>query len=201
MNPNDIFANVMVLFWILVQQVCLCYVKRAYEDISGRGAPKGYFAVQGVFFLCLVLLGFDRLLGIDIVYGNLPRGGLRFYQRLKWNFFCEVMLVLDAWLVAYGWRIYRLYMSDIPRIPSLWRVRLEDIVVACFFVVPFVVYHWGMATTILKYGLPTRSIWAIQFLFIRFSGFFYALFEGAAAVLLWKMYRKIRKEGLADAGI
>ncbi len=202
MSTIDIFSNIMALFWILVQQICLCYIKRAYEDMMGR-ALRAYMALHGAFFVFLLLIGFDLLFGFDFVYGRLPEGALFFYGRLKWNFFCEVMLVLDALLVAYAWRMYRLYMRDggspFATSPSM-RVRVEDIVVVVVFFAPFLWYHAGMTETALRHNLNDEQIRTLQFFFIKVANFFYAFFEGTAAVLLWRIYRLVRREGVLSHG-
>lgn len=192
----------MALFWIFVQQICLCYIKRAYEDVMGRTA-RAHMAAQGVFFLFLLLVAFDLYFGFDFIYGRLPEGAVAFYGRLKWNFFCCVMLVLDALLVAYAWRMYRLYMrgaqdSFVPSSPA--RVRAVDLAVTIAFVLPFLWYHAGLTDTALRHGLSDADIRAQQFFFIKIANFFYAFFEGAAAVLLWRIYRRVRREGAFGHG-
>jgi hypothetical protein len=194
MSYIDMFANTMFLFWILVQQVCLCCAKWAYEDILGRTSTKRYVAFHAVIFLTLVILAFDTLFGVDIVFGMLPIGALRFYGRLKWNFLCDVMLILDALLVFYGLRIYRMYMSERPKTPSRTRVRTEDFIVAAGFLLFFIAYHRGMTDAILTYNLSGAAVRRLQFVFIRICGFFYMLFEGSGAVLLWRVYMKSREK-------
>lgn len=204
MSTIDIFSNIMALFWILVQQVCLCYIKWAYEDMMGRASRmRAYMALHGVFFVFLLSVGFDLLLGLDFVYGRLPEGALFFYGRLKWNFFCEVMLVLDALLVVYAWRMYRLYMREEGsslEASSPMRVRAWDIVVIVVFFAPFLWYHAGMTEAALRHGLDDEQVRTLQFFFIKVANFFYALFEGTAAVLLWRIYRLVRREGVLSHG-
>lgn len=198
MSGIDMFSNSMVLFWIFVQQVCLCFIKRAYEDIMGRAERvRSFIVMQAVFFGFLALLAFDLLLGFDFAYRWLPEGAFFFYGRLKWNFFCDVMLILDALLVAYAWRIYRLY-TRAPQAPlepsSPARVCLQDAVLSALFFALFLWYHAGMTKAALRHGLRDEEVRMLQFFFIKFSNFFYALFEGTAAVLLWRIYSGVRKE-------
>lgn len=198
MSTIDLFSNTMALFWILVQQLCLCYIKWAYEDIMGRAARvRAYMAMHGALFVLLLLIAYDLHFGFSLVYGRLPAGAAAFYGRLKWNFFCCVMLVLDALLVAYAWRMYRLYMRDArePFAPSSpARVRAGDFALTAAFLLPFLWYHAGLTGAALRHGLSAAEIRALQFFFIKISNFFYALFEGTAAVLLWRIYRCVRRE-------
>lgn len=198
MSGIDIFSNAMVLFWILVQQVCLCYIKWAYEDLNGRARrARLTMAAQVPLFVFFAALAFDQLLGLDFAYGRLPAGALYFYGRLKWNFFCAVMLVLDALLVAYAWRMSRLYARApetpfIPSSPAL--VFLCDAAIAALFASTFIWYHAGMTEIALRLRLGPEDVRMLQYFYIKVSNFFYALFEGTAAILLWGVYRRIRKE-------
>lgn len=196
----DIFQNSMVLFWILVQQICLCFIKWAYEDLRERPfAVLRYGAVQGIFFFLFFLLAFDTLFGLDFVYSRFPEKAFFFYPRIRWNFFCTVMLILDALLVAYGWRIYRLYMANFPRMQSAETVFMQNFVLVAAFLILFFAYHAGMTRAALRYDFSQESVWATQFFFIKIANFFYAVFEGIGAAMLWKMYRKMRGEAFLFA--
>lgn len=204
MSRIDILFNSMALFWIFVQQVCLCFIKWAYEDIMGRAARvRVYMVMHALFFAFLLILGFDLFFELNFVYRWLPKRAFFFYGRLKWNFFCEIMLILDALLVAYAWRVYRLYMRapQTPFEPSdPMRVCLQDIALSALFLAPFLWYHVGMTKMALWYSLSDPEVRVLQLFFIKFTNFFYALFEGTVAVLLWRIYRSVRKEGIAAHG-
>ena len=204
MSLIDIFSNVMAVFWIFVQQVCLCYIKWAYEDIMGRTSRMRAYMVMHVAFLALlILIGFDLLFGLDFVYSQLPKKTWFFYPRLKWNFLCTVMMLIDAHLVFYAWRLYRLYMAA-PQVPfktsSPMLVRVQDLVVTLVFFVMYLWYHAGMTNTALSHRLGDEEVLTLQFFFIKITNFFYAFFEGTAAALLWRIYSRVKKEGLVSHG-
>lgn len=188
----DIFSNAMAMFWIFVQQVCLCFIKLAYEKIMERPRrARLCYVVQGAAFVGLMIFAFDLMLGVSCFWRYIPREAWPFYGRLKWNFLCWVMLVLDALLVAYGWRIYKLYTrgADKFALSSPLRVAAEDLAIVAVFLAPFIWYHMGMTSFAIRYGLPDEDVRTLQFFFIKIANFFYAFFEGTAAVLIWKVYR------------
>lgn len=195
MDPIYLFAMVMVLFWIFVQQVCLCCIKWAYEDILGHGERiKKYAAINIVIFMLCVLYAFDQQLGIDVLYNMFHKRLLFAYHRFRWNFFCGAMLVLDSLLLMYALRIYKLFMSSNPRPASRLAVFTGDCLVGGAFFAFFLVYHWGMGSVFYSHWLSVESHDAIQFFYIKIANFFYAFFEGMFAVLLWRIYRVIKQE-------
>lgn len=193
MEPIYFFSMVMVLFWILVQQICLCCIKWAYEDILGNsGVVKWFVAANVALFFCCVLFAFDSRLAVALVYESLPTGVRHIYDRLRWNFFCSVMLILDGLLIMYGFRIYKLYMSQVPAVRPRLAVGIGDFVAGGIFLVFFGVYHYGMASVAMSHRLSEVDLYAIQFFYIKIANFFYAFFEGTLAVLLWRVYRRIK---------
>ena len=194
MSGIYLFATIMVLFWILVQQICLCCIKWAYEDILGRGAGvRRYIAANVAAFLFCLLLAFGCQFDVDPIFPLLPSGLHAIYHRLRWNFFCNVMLMLDALLVAYALRIYRLYMSPSPEAGSKKGVFFADLLIGGAFFGFFLLYHWGLCVTVQRHTLSLVALDTIQFFYIKIANFFYAFFEGTLAVLLWKIYRRIER--------
>lgn len=183
----------MALFWILVQQVCMSCIKWVYEDIAGRTPRRARFlALNACFFAALIAMALDPQFGFHFISGNLPPAVRAIYPRLNWNFFCYVMLLLDGLLVLYGWRIYRLYMAPAPVAPRPGVVLAQDALLVGAFTILFAGYHAGMIETVLHHTVRPVGIFAMQFFFVKIANFFYAAFEGILAVLLWRIYRRIR---------
>lgn len=185
----------MGLFWVLVQQVCFCGVGYVYGDLArGSAFPVRRFLLrQAAVFAVLCALCFERELGIPFLSSMLIIDGRDFYPWAVRITLCSMMILFDALLLVYTWRVYGIYTRGRQTVRPTWRGDLCVVIGVGLLCVLWI--HRSIATTLLH----NLSMWDYTWMgraFIQLSNFFYVPLEIAGAILLY-FFRKAVRRSLA----
>lgn len=192
-SPDLIFLieKLMGLFWVFIQQICFCGVGYVYGNLvhPDRGSQK-FFGRQAIAFLVLCLLCFERELGIPFLSSLLLLEEGDFYPWAILIILCSAMILFDALLLLYTWRVYRVYRRGTRSIGRTFPVDLCFIVavgtVCCMYI------RRSIDVTLL-YGLSGEEYIRIGRAFIQLSNFFYVPLEITGALLLYFFRRAVRR--------
>lgn len=191
----------MGIFWVLIQQSCFVCIKYAHDDIvRGRGRVVRLVATQAVLFLALLALCFERETGLVFLSKVLARPPVDYYPWAVRIAICSAMILFDALLVLYFWRIVRVYRGGL----AVARDTLKgDFAVAAFVVLLGAGYVACSVGASERLGFAMRQYMWIGRFFIQLSNFFYIALEVGGAILFWLFLRKLLdrrdKGGLPDA--
>ncbi len=184
----------MGLFWVLIQQICFCGVGYVYGDLVRESfGRRDFFLRQGIFFFVLCLLCFEKELGISLLSGALTIGERNFHPWAIRILLCSVMILFDALLLLYTWRIYRVCIRGRKAIRPTLPVDLCLVAGMAFLCVAYI--RQSIDTALLH----DLTMWNYTWLgraFIQLSNFFYVPLEIAGAILLW-FFRKTVRRSLA----
>ena len=179
------------LFWVLIQQGCFCGVKYIYEGLipDGQGLRR-IVAAQVFFFAALTALCFERELGLALLSSALKYGDRDFYPWAMRITLCSAMILFDALLLLYAFRIYRLYRRGLaaagPTLPA-------DAALALLTCALCVAYTAGAIHATLVRDIPMDDFYWTGRAFIQLSNFFYVPLEITGAVLLYRFWRTVRE--------
>ncbi|GHS90954.1 hypothetical protein AGMMS49957_17640 [Synergistales bacterium] len=179
--------KLMGLFWVLVQQTCFCGTKILYESLSReRARVRTILFFQCVIFLAFCAVSFERELGIPFLSSALWIGERDFYPWAVRVILCSGMVLFDALLALYIYRIFRLcYDGHTAFCPTfLW----DTFVFLCVTAVCAGFINQSVSTTIAHdLDMDMEFTWIARS-FLAFSNFFYVLFETCAAAVLFRAW-------------
>ncbi|MBP9626716.1 MAG: hypothetical protein KBF14_06470 [Synergistaceae bacterium] len=184
--------RLMGLFWVLIQQICFSGLKWVYQDISEKGTSiRRSFLLQGGSFFLLCLLCFGRELSLPFFPTLLLFGERDFYPWSIRILLCSAMILFDALIVLYFYRLLRLYEGNPLREKSPVP---KDLGVLFFVGSLFLLYTAFSIKTILRHDLSMWDfVWIGRF-FIQISNLFYITFEVGGALLFWRFLKRTRLE-------
>ena len=186
-----LIEKLLGLFWVLVQQSCFCVVKYVYEGLIPNGRSLRYIvSLQLVFFAFLVLLCFEEELGLKFLSLMLKTGRRNFYPWAVRVALCSAMILFDALLLLYGFRIYRLYKYGITALSS---TLIIDFILTLSVFAVCVIYTACMIHAALARNISMNIYMWMGRAFIQFSNFFYVPLEITGAVLLYKFYKAVHE--------
>ncbi|GHV38796.1 hypothetical protein FACS1894187_18040 [Synergistales bacterium] len=182
--------KLMGLFWVLVQQVCFCGSKILYESLSrGSARVKRILFFQCAIFIAFCAVSFEWELGVPFLSFALCIGERDFYPWAVRVILCSGMILFDALLTLYIYRIYRL-CRDGER--SFRPVFLWDFFV--FFCIAALCVGFiaqSVSTTLVHdLDMDLEFTWLAR-AFVSFSNFFYVPLEACAAAVLFRAWRLI----------
>ena len=186
-----LMEKLLGLFWVLVQQACFCGVKYVYEGlIPGGQGPRRIVAAQLALFATLAVLCFEEELGLGFLSTALKFGIKDFYPWAMRMALCSAMILFDALLLLYAFRIYRLYRHGLsaarPTLPV-------DAALTLFACVLCVAYTAGTIHATLARNISMKVYMWMGRAFIQVSNFFYVPLEITGAVLLYRFWRAVRE--------
>lgn len=184
--------KLMGLFWVLVQQVCFCGVRYVYESLvpCGRSARR-IAAPQAAVLVLLTILCFERELGIPFLSSLLVFGLRDFWPWTMRIALCGAMILFDALLLLYTYRIYRIYRRGLQAAgPTL----AGDAALTLLVLALCAGYAAGSIRATLAHDISMDDYTWIGRAFIQISNFFYAPLEIAGAALLWRFWRAVRED-------
>lgn len=195
----------MGLFWVLVQQACFCCVKYVYAGIVSGGGTAAFVrqrrriaAVQIAAAASLVVLCFERELGVGGLSRLLDLDAADFYPWAVRMALCAAMILFDALLLLYTFRIYRIYRHGLsaarPTLPA-------DAALTAGVLALWALYEAGGIHAALSRGLTIDDYVWIGRAFIQISNFFYVPLEICGASLMyifWRSVRDSKRTGGAD---
>ena len=184
--------RLMGLFWVLIQQICFSGLKWVYQDISEKATSiRRLFLLQGGSFFLLCLLCFGRELSLPFFPTLLLFGERDFYPWSVRILLCSAMILFDALIVLYFYRLLRLYEGNPLREKSPVP---NDLGVVFFVGSLFLLYTAFSIKTILHHDLSMWDfVWIGRF-FIQISNLFYITFEVGGALLFWRFLKRTRLE-------
>ena len=184
--------RLMGLFWVLIQQICFSGLRWVYQDILEKGTSiRRFFLLQMGCFFFLCLLCFGRELSLPFFRTLLLVGERDFYPWSIRILLCSAMILFDALIVLYFYRLLRLYegnpLQEKSAIP-------KDIAVLFFVSSLFLLYTVLSIQTVLRHNLSMWDfVWIGRF-FIQISNLFYITFEVGGALLFWRFLKRTRSE-------
>ena len=178
------------LFWVLIQQCCFCMVKCVYEKLipNGQGLRR-IVLIQAFLFIILAILCFEQELSIKFLSSLLFFGRRNFYPWAVRIILCSAMILFDALLLLYTFRIYKLYKFGLAAMRPVFPV---DFALTLFICVICAGYISGTIHATLTRNISMNLYFWLGRAFIQFSNFFYVPLEIAGAVLLYKFYHSVR---------
>ena len=184
------------LFWVLIQQGCFCGVKYVYEGLIPKGQSlRRIVAAQAAFFAVLVVLCFERELGLAFLSSALRFGDRDFYPWAMRIALCSAMILFDALLLLCAFRIYRLYRRGLaaarPTLPA-------DAALFLLTGALCVAYTAGIIHATLANDLPMDDFYWMGRAFIQLSNFFYVPLEITGALLLYRFWRAVQENVSRD---
>ena len=193
--------RLMGLFWVLIQQFCFVCIKYAHDDIvGGRGRVVRLAVTQVALFLVLLVFCFERETGLVFLSKMLAKSSVDYYPWAVRIAICSAMILFDALLVLYFWRIVRVYRGGL----LVARDTLKgDFAVAVFVLLLGAGYVSCSVGASEHLGFAMRQYMWIGRFFIQLANFFYIALEVGGAVLFWLFLRKLLDRraggGLPDA--
>ena len=193
--------RLMGLFWVLIQQLCFVCIKYAHDDIvRGRERAVRLAATQAALFLVLLVFCFEREIGLPFFSKTLAKPSVDYYPWAVRIAICSAMILFDALLVLYFWRIVRVYREGL----AVARGTLKgDLAVAAFVLLLGAGYVACSVGASERFGFAMRQYMWIGRFFIQLANFFYIALEVGGAILFWLFLRKLldRRDrgGLPDA--
>lgn len=182
--------RLMGLFWVLIQQICFCGLKWGYQRITKEDAAFARFLFfQGMAFLLLCLVCFGRELSLPFWGALLRYGEYDFYPWSVRILLCSSMILFDALIVLYFYRLLRLYEGQ----PLAEKSTLPKDLAVLFFVGSLCAFYLFFSMrAILRHSLtPWDFVWIGRF-FIQISNLFYITFEVGGALLFWRFLKQTR---------
>ncbi len=188
------FSYGMALFWVFVQQICLVCARWACDDLSGEKKHlTPFMAAQAVLFIVAAALAAgdltDWLPRLHEHTNNSPS--------MVWQFICTVMLALDGGLIAYAWRFYRLHAlkGNLPVDNALKLFVAWGTV--CLLL--YGIYFAPALSIAVRHSL---SLWEWEYIclfYFRIVNTCYLILEGGMGLVVFLLWRNLRKEGFLDA--
>ena len=197
-----LFSFAMALFWVFVQQTCLCCAKWACYDLRGTlpanvwpaGVPEERprdlrrFVLQQIALLAaLIALAAADLWILPPVHPHSNNS-----PSLVWQFLCTVMLILDGGLVSFEWRIYRLHAvrgadpgAAGARFAFWWTT-------GCLIL--YAIWFGGALSVTRRYGLNPLEWEFLCLFYFRIVNGLYLVLEGSMGVIALLLWRNLRRE-------
>ena len=190
-----LFSFAMALFWIFVQQACLCCVRLALSDLGGWGTVSSrrrdflrFLLLHGTLLLFLAILAAGDLWFLPHVHAHRNNS-----PSLVWQFFCTVMLALDGGLLSAEWRIFRLHASGGMELPEKRDSAFLWWTAACLLL--YGIYFRGALSAAFRLRLSLREWEFLCLFYFRIINGLYFLLEGAMGMIAFLLYRNLKREG------
>ncbi|MBQ6774740.1 MAG: hypothetical protein IJP48_11875 [Synergistaceae bacterium] len=164
-------------------------VKCVYEKLIPNGQSlRRIVMTQVILFIILVILCFEYELSIKFLSSLLLFGRRNFYPWSVRIILCSAMILFDALLLLYTFRIYRLYKFGFESLSPVFPVDLALTLIICLICSGYIA---GTIHASLTRNISMRSYVWLGRAFIQFSNFFYVPLEITGAILLYKFYHAV----------
>ena len=188
-----LFSFLMALFWILVQQTCLCCAVWAWRDLSGGNRDVRPFAAGQA--LLLALLAGLAAADLWILPPVFPHGNNT--PSPIWQLLCTTMLAQDGGLLACEWSIYRL-LGDREGAEGN---RPEGIFMrwGLICLLLYGLYFGGALSTTRRCGLGPLEWEYLCLFYFRIVNVLYLILEGSMGLVALALWRNLRREAAGHA--
>ncbi len=194
-----IFTRFMGLFWLFAEAFCLVFVRWGYYyliPVKSMRSQKPFILVLSSGFLFLILLTFSQDLILSKVFPGSVASSypLRsYYHSSLWRLFCTFWVLIEGAITIYVLRIEGLLIK--MKTPS--NNRMDPLMVSFItvFLLFYIFYEVSFLRVVLKGAMGWKAVMNISRFYIKICGFFWILFEWIVALLGWRIYRFLKKEG------
>jgi hypothetical protein len=183
-----LFSFLMALFWVFVQQTCLCCALWAWRDLSGRDRDIRPFAAGQALLLALLTgLAAADLWILSPVFphdNNTPSP--------VWQLLCTTMLALDGGLLACEWSLCRLHRDRGSGRGNRPEGLLLGWSLVCLLL--YGLYFGGALSTTRRCGLGPLEWEYLCLFYFRIVNALYLILEGAMGLIALTLWRNLRRE-------